>query len=48
MKLESYEDAIRDYDEAIKLNDRNDNYWNNRGYSKHQLGRNEDAIKDYS
>ncbi|HIH63216.1 MAG: TPR protein [archaeon GW2011_AR13] len=39
--------AIKDYDEAIRLNPENEKAWNNRGVAKNQLRRYQEAIKDY-
>ena len=43
-----YKDNIKDFSEATKLNDKNDIYWNIRGFSNFLLKKFEDSIKDYS
>ena len=45
--LEKYEESIKCYDEAIKLNPKNENSWYNKGVSFNQLGKYEEAIKCY-
>lgn len=41
------ENAIADYDEAIRLNPEDANAYNNRGFEKYRLGNIEGAITDY-
>ncbi|MDE0158754.1 MAG: tetratricopeptide repeat protein [Candidatus Dadabacteria bacterium] len=41
------EKAMKDYDEAIKLDPRCTEAYNNRGSAKSHLGKHEEAIKDY-
>ena len=45
--LGRHEEAIADYDEAIRLNPDYDYAYNNRGVAKKNLGRHEEAITDY-
>ena len=45
--LGRHEDAITDFDEAIRLNPGDADAWANRGLAKISLGRHEDAIADY-
>ena len=40
-----YEESIKCYDEAIKLNPKNENAWNNKGYSLNNIGKYEESIK---
>jgi hypothetical protein len=42
-----YEEAVRDYDEAIKLDDTNPVYVFNRADTKHEMERYEEAIVDF-
>uniref|UniRef100_UPI00258A1BFB tetratricopeptide repeat protein n=1 Tax=uncultured Brachyspira sp. TaxID=221953 RepID=UPI00258A1BFB len=42
-----YEEAIEDFDKAIKLNPDNTDAYNNRGFTKENLGLYEEAFKDY-
>jgi tetratricopeptide (TPR) repeat protein len=44
--LNEHAKAIKDYDEAIRLDPENDSAWNNRGYSKNQLSCWDEAIRD--
>ncbi|WIH87267.1 tetratricopeptide repeat protein [Brachyspira pilosicoli] len=45
--LKQYEEAIKDFNKVIELNDSYSEAYNNRGVSKSNLGYNEEAIKDY-
>ena len=45
--LKQYEEAVRDYDEAIKLDDLNPVYLFNRADTKHEMERYDDAIVDF-
>ena len=45
--LERYDDAITDYDEAIRLKPDYAEAYSNRGIAKAALGRYDDAIADY-
>ena len=42
-----YEEAIEDFDKAIKLNPDYVDAYNNRGFTKENLGLYEEAFKDY-
>lgn len=42
-----YEEAIRDYDEAIRLDPKSVLACYDRGHCKEKLGRNEEAVRDY-
>jgi tetratricopeptide (TPR) repeat protein len=42
-----YEEAIANFDNALKLNSQNHEAWNNRGVSLDNLGRHEEAIISY-
>lgn len=42
-----FEEAAKDYDEAVRKDPGNADAINARGYAKHKLGRDEEAIKDY-
>ena len=41
------EEAVADYDEAIRLNPNDDDAYNNRGIVKANLGQHEEAIADF-
>lgn len=43
-----YEEAVRDYDEAIKLDANNPVYVFNRADTKHEMERYEEAILDFN
>ena len=43
-----YEEAIKHYDETIRLNPQHTSSYNNRGNAKHALARHEEAIADYN
>ena len=45
--LGKYQEAIKDFNEAIKLNPKYVVVFNNRGMSKYNLGQYDDAIKDF-
>ena len=44
--LEKYEEAIKDFDMAIKLDPEDPDHFNRRGTSLDSLSKNEEAIKD--
>lgn len=46
-KAERYEEAIRCYDQALKLDPRKAGAWNNKGLSISKLGRHEEAILSF-
>ena len=46
-ELGRHEEAIKDFDNAIKLAPQNADAYNNRGNAKFELGHNEEAIKDF-
>ena len=43
-----YDEAIRDFSEAIRLNPKDAGYYNYRGNSYHNKGRYDEAIRDYA
>jgi tetratricopeptide (TPR) repeat protein len=47
-ELGQHEEAIKDFDEAIRLDPKDSFAFRNRGYSKQSLGQHEEAIKDYN
>ena len=47
-KLESYDKAINNYDEAIKINPAYTSAFNNRGNSYSELGNYNNAIEDFT
>ena len=47
-KKGKYEDAIKHYDETIRINPQHAATYNNRGNAKHALDRHEEAIADYT
>ena len=44
---ENIEEAMKDYDEAVKLDPRCTEAYNNRGLAKSHMGKHEEAIKDF-
>jgi tetratricopeptide (TPR) repeat protein len=46
-KADRFEEAIRCYDQALKLDPRNTGAWNNKGLSLSKLGRHEEAILSF-
>ena len=46
-KLGKYEEAIVEYDKALKVNPKYVDAYNNKGLSLHNLGRYEEAILEY-
>ena len=46
-KLKRYEEAIKAYEEAVKINPKNDDAWYNKGNGLARLKRYEEAIKAY-
>ena len=47
-KNEKYKEAVKIFDEAIKLNLKNANIYHNRGAAKSHLGQHIDAVDDYN
>ena len=47
-KLKLFEDAIKDFDEAIKFNSEEVDIYINRGIAKNELGNFNEAIKDFN
>jgi tetratricopeptide (TPR) repeat protein len=44
-ELERYEEALKCFDEALEINNKDGNIWNNKGLALYQLGRYEEALK---
>ena len=47
LNQQKYEEAIKCYDEAIKLNQKNEEAWYNKGVSLNDLGKYEESLKCY-
>ena len=45
--LEKYKEAIEDYEQAIKLNPKDEDYFYERGFSKAKLYKCKEGIKDF-